>query len=114
MEALIAKAVPALRDVLIDQEFSHCERVEANLAEFEKSNNPVLEFFEELDEADYLNEPVKVVYQRYTTFCLSNNLQAMSAIEFQKQMKKQFNLIVKTVELEGKKVRIYVEEATVD
>ena len=114
MEALIAQAVPALREVLIDQEFAHCERVEANLAEFEKSNNPVLEFFEELDEADYLNEPVKVVYQRDTSFCFSNNLQAMSAIEFQKQMKKQFNVVVKTVELEGKKVRVYCDETTVD
>ena len=114
MEALIAQAVPALREVLIDQEFIHCAKVEENLAEFEKSNNPILEFFDELDESDYLNEPVKVVYQRYTSFCISNNLQAMSAIEFQKQMKKQFNLVVKTAGTEGKKVRVYVDEATID
>jgi len=114
MEALIAQAVPALREVLIDQEFVHCSKVEENLAEFEKSNNPILEFFDELDETDYLNEPVKVVYQRYTSFCISNNLQAMSAIEFQKQMKKQFNLVVKTAGTEGKKVRVYCDEATTD
>ena len=114
MEALIAQAVSALREVLIDQEFIHCSKVEENLAEFEKSNNPILEFFDELDETDYLNEPVKVVYQRYTAFCISNNLQAMSAIEFQKQMKKQFNLVVKTAGTEGKKVRVYVDEATTD
>ena len=110
MEALIAKAVPALRTVLIDQEFDTCEKVKKNIEEFEKSNNPILEFYEELDEADYLNEPIKVVYQRYTTFCLSNNLQAMSAIEFQKQMKKQFNVVVKTVEQGGKRVRVYCED----
>lgn len=107
MEALIANAIPALRTVLIDQEFEHCSKVDENMAEFEKSNNPILEFFDELDEADYLNEPVKVVYQRYTVFCLGNNLQAMSAIEFQKQMKKQYDLAVKTVELDGKRVRVY-------
>jgi hypothetical protein len=73
-----------------------------------------LEFYEELDEADYLNEPIKVVYQKYTTFCLANNLQAMSAIEFQKQMKKQFNVVVKTVESDGKRVRVYCDEAAVD
>jgi putative DNA primase/helicase len=110
MEALIAKAIPALRTVLIDQEFERCEKVEVNLAEFEKSNNPILEFFEELDESDYLNEPVKAVYQRYNAFCLSNNLQAISAIEFQKQMKKQFDLVVKNVETSGKKVRVYQHE----
>ena len=114
MEALIAKAVPALREVLIDQEFATCEKVMRNIEEFEKSNNPILEFFEELDEADYVNEPIKVVYQRYNSFCLSNNLQAMSAIEFQKQMKKQFNVVVKTIESDGKRVRVYLEEAEVD
>ena len=113
MEALIAKAIPALKDVLADQEFEHCDRVVESLAEFEKTNNPILEFYDELDIADYLNEPVKVVYQRYCTFCLSNNLNAMSALEFQKQMKKQFNLLVKTIEKDGKKVRVYVDESEI-
>lgn len=110
MEALIAKAIPALRDVLVEQEFATCERIKRNIEEFEISNNPILEFFEELDECDYVYEPVKVVYQRYNSFCLSNNLQAMSAIEFQKQMKKQFGLVVKTVESDGRKCRVYVNE----
>jgi putative DNA primase/helicase len=110
MEALIAQSVLALREVLIDQEFATCDRVKKNIEEFEKSNNPILEFFDELDEADYLNEPVKVVYQKYNTFCLSNNLNAVSAFEFQKQIKKQFNLVVKAVEVKGKKTRVYVNE----
>lgn len=110
MEALIAKAIPALREVLAEQEFAVSTKVTANLEEFEKTNNPVLEFFDELEDTDYLNEPIKVVYQKYTTFCLSNNLQAMSALEFQKQMKKQFDLTVKTVEQSKKKVRVYVNE----
>lgn len=112
MEALIAKAVPALREVLIDQEFATCERVKQNIDEFEKSNNPILEFYEELDECDYINEPVKAVYQKYNSFCLSNNLQAMSAIEFKKQMKKQFDLVEKSIEYQGKKVRVYVAGTT--
>lgn len=110
MEALIANSIPALRDVLANQEFAHCEKVDVNLAEFEKSNNPVLEFFDELDESEYLHEPVKAVYQRYNVFCASNNLQAMSAIEFQRQMKKQFNVSVKVVQQSGKKVRVYMAD----
>ena len=113
MEALIAKAVPALREVLIEQEFATCEKVKRNIEEFEKTNNPILEFFEELDEADYLNEPVRLVYQKYTAFCIRNNLQAMSAIEFKKQMKRQFNLAEKNVEYQGKTTRVYLhDEAT--
>lgn len=110
MEALIAKAVPALKEVLAEQEFATCDKVKVNLEEFEKANNPILEFFEELDEADYLNEPVKVVYQKYTTFCLSNGLQAMAALEFQRQFKREFDLIVKTILIDGKKVRCYMNE----
>lgn len=110
MEALIANSIPALREVLADQEFATCERVRKNIEEFEISNNPIMEFYEDLDESDYMNEPIKSVYQKYTTFCFANNLQAMSAIEFQKQMKKQYDLVIKTVTMDGKKVRVYGQE----
>lgn len=110
MEALIAKAVPALREVLAEQAFATSDKVLKSLAEFERTNNPILEFFAELDEIDYINEPVKAVYQKYNAFCLSNNIQALSAIEFQRQMKKEFSIAVKTVGIEGKKVRVYAYE----
>ena len=107
MEALIAKAIPALREVLAEQSFEKCSKVEESLAEFETSNNPISEFFAELDEVDYLNEPIKCVYQKYATFCMGTNLQALSAIEFQKQMKRQFDVVIKTIEENGKRVRVY-------
>jgi putative DNA primase/helicase len=110
MEALIAKSVTALREVLAEQEFATCDKVTTQLEEFEKSNQPILEFFEELDEADYLHEPIKAVYQKYSSFCLANTMQPTSAIEFQKQMKKQYKLTIKTVEIDKKKVRVYVDE----
>lgn len=110
MEALIAKALPALREVLSEQEFATCSKIRDNLEEFEKSNDPIVEFFDDLDECDYVNEPIKTVYQKYSVFCLVNNLQAISAIEFQKRMKKQYNLSIKAVELQGKKVRVYARE----
>ena len=96
-----------------EQEFAQCDRIRENLKEFEKSNNPILEFFDELDDADYLNESIKAVYQKYNSFCLSNNLQAISALEFQKQMKKRFNLVIKSVEFHGKRSRVYVEDEVV-
>jgi putative DNA primase/helicase len=110
MEDLIAKSVPALNEVLIEQQFEHCAKVDANMEEFEKSNNPILEFFAELDEADYMNEPIKAVYQKYNSFCFGNNLQPISALEFQKQIKKQFTLVIKTIESDGKRVRVYSGE----
>ena len=110
IEALIAKSIPALQEVLAEQEFAVCDRVLSSLEEFEKSNNPILEFYDELDESEYINEPVKTVYQKYHTFCLSNNLQAMSALEFSKQTKKHFDLVVKVVTVNDKKVKVYMYE----
>lgn len=114
IEALIAKAIPALRDVLSEQEFEPCDRVNDSLVEFEKSNDPIMEFFDELDERDYLNEPLKNVYQRYSTFCMVNNLNALSAIEFKKRMKKQYGLVEKIAEDNGRKVRVYGQSGSID
>lgn len=110
IEALIAKGVAALREVLANQEFASCDGIRESLVEFEKANDPMLEFFEELDEDDYLNEPIKAVYQKYASFCMSNNLNAVSAIEFRKRMCSNYNLVVKTVTADGKKIRIYAEK----
>ena len=112
IEALIVKSIAALKEVLAEQEFAQCDKVKANLEEFEKSNNPILEFYADLDESDYIYEPIKTVYQKYNSFCLSNNLSPMSAIEFQKVMKREFGLVIKTVEANGKKQRVYMYDET--
>ena len=96
--------------MLAEQEFAKSEKVNQTLEEFEKSNNPITEFFADLDKRDYLNESIKSVYQKYATFCLSNNLNAISAIEFQRQFKREYNLTIKTVEQSGRKVRVYSDE----
>ena len=107
IEALIAKAVEALREVLAEQEFETCESIKEHLADFEKANDPMLLFFDELDEADYLNEPIKSVYQKYTSFCFANNFQAVSALELQKRLRAKYNLVIKTVVSNDRKCRVY-------
>lgn len=109
MQALILKGLRGLKTLLINQEFDTCQRVFDTLAEFEISNNPLLAFFEELDIADYSNQPIKSVYQKYVGYCISSNLQAKSALEFQKMMKDHFQLVIKTVEVNNRRVRIYSE-----
>ena len=111
MEALIAKAVPALREVLADQEFTQCSKINDSMVEFEKTNNPILEFFDEIDVSDYDNEPIRTVYKKYVSFCLSNNLQAISALEFQKQIRRKFDLTINTVEIDKKRVRVYAKSS---
>lgn len=109
MEALIVKAVEGLREVLADQEFITCDRVQENMVDYERTNNPMLLFFDELTETDYLNEPIKTVYLKYSGFCIANNLQPVSSIEFNRQMKQTFNLTVKEVIVDKKRIRVYVK-----
>ena len=110
IEALIVKAVMALRDVLAEQEFITCDKITKNMADYERTNNPVVMFFDELEETDYLHEPMKEVYKTYSTFCLANNLQPISSIEFSRQMKEHFGLVVKEQIIDKKRVRIYERE----
>ena len=100
----------ALRDVLAEQEFITCDKITKNMADYERTNNPVVMFFDELEETDYLHEPMKEVYKTYSTFCLANNLQPISSIEFSRQMKEHFGLVVKEQIIDKKRVRIYERE----
>lgn len=107
IEALIARAVVGLREVLADQSFIVCDKVKGITAAYEYDNNPILEFFEGLADTDYLNEPTKDVYSKYKAYCLCNNYYALSSGEFTAQIKKYFNLEVRTVEVNKKKVKVY-------
>lgn len=109
MEALIAKAIIGLREVLENQEFMTCDKVKSSIDEYERVNNPIVTFFEELEEQDYVNEPVKTVYKQYTIYCIANNLQPVSSIEFSRQMKRTFNLNIREVSVDKKRVRVYVK-----
>lgn len=109
IEALIAKSVEGLRNVLAEQQFTSCAKVEQNMKDYERSNNPIVTFFEDLEETDYLNEAVKSVYMNYSAFCIANNLQPVSSVEFSRQMKNHFGLEVKTNVVNGTRTRIYVK-----
>lgn len=110
MEALIAKAIPALQEVLANQEFETCDKIKESLDEFEKTNNPILDFFDELIENDYIRAATKDVYRQYSIYCVTNNLQPISALEFNRQMKNHFDLTVKETTVDKKRVRIFVKE----
>lgn len=107
IEALIAKAVIGLRDVLAEQAFIVCDKVKDITAAYERDNNPILDFFDGLSERDYVNEPTDDVYIKYKGFCLKNECRPMRSAEFKTQMKKYFDLEVRTIEVNNKKVFVY-------
>jgi putative DNA primase/helicase len=78
--------------------------------DYEEQNNPILGFFKECEDEDFKieNEPTNKVYKRYQEYCLANSLQAMSNIEFSKQVNRILNFKIVDKKINGKKFRIFV------
>lgn len=111
MEYLIQLGVKALQRVLLQNGFTVCEDVKAELNEYELSNNPVLNFFAELDlEEDIIGIPTREVFLRYEVWCTENAVQKMSNIEFSKIVKKHFGVVIADKRVGGKKKRVFVKK----
>ena len=108
MEYLIQLGLKGLKRVLENRCFTVSEKVQRELEEYEENNNPILSFFKE--EPKIENEPTNKVYREYSEFCRANNFNAMSNIEFSKQVKKRFNFEIVNKTIKGKKYRIFIKK----
>jgi len=110
MEYLILLGINGLKRVLENRRFTTSKRVEDELREYEESNNPILTFFKEVGEDAIENEPTNEVYRRYVEFCISNNMQPMSHIEFSRQTNRQCGFTIVDRKIDGKKYRVFVRK----
>lgn len=90
MEYLILLGVKGLKRVIANQKFTKSEKVQGQLDEYEETNNPIIGFFKEIGADEIENEPTKNVYRRYKEYCVANNFQPLSNIEFSRQINKRF------------------------
>lgn len=104
MQYLINLGIKALLRVLENREFTKSELAQKELYNYERLNNPILEFIED---SKVENEAVDEVYKRYQVYCSENNYTPLSKIEFSRQIIKITGLESKLVKLEGKVFRIY-------
>ena len=108
MEYLIQLALDGLKRVLDNNGFTICQAVQEELEEYSEQNNPIIGFFKELEvDIDVINQPTKDVYLRYKIYCSENGFNPMSAGEFSKLVRKEYELDIKVVKLKGKSVRIF-------
>ena len=108
MEYLIQVALDGLKRVLDNNGFSISQAVQEELDEYNEQNNPIVGFFKELDvEVDVLNQPTKDVYLRYKLYCNDNGFTPLSAIEFSKWVKKEYDMDIKIIKMNGKSCRIF-------
>lgn len=110
MEYLINVGVRGLQDVLAEKSFAICDEVQEQLEEYAETNNPIGTFFNDLEEDELFNAPTKDIYLEYTGFCAMNNLKPVSNIEFSRQVKKHFGVVIKDKKIDGKKFRIFAKE----
>lgn len=108
MEYLIQLALDGLKRVLANNGFTICAKVQEELDEYSEQNNPIIGFFKELDiDVDILNQPTKDVYLRYKLYCNDSGFNPMSAGEFSKLVRKEFELDIKVTKMNGKSVRLF-------
>ena len=109
MEYLIVLGLKALKSVLGKAQFTTSKRVQGQLDEYEQNNNPIIGFIQEVELDGIVNEATNTVYRRYKEYCIANNFQALSAIEFSRQICKRCGFVTDAKYIKGKKTRVFVE-----
>ncbi len=110
MKYLIVIGLEGLKRVLSKKAFTISKKVTNELNAYEKKNNPVLLFFEEVTVNDIINHTNTEVYVRYSAWSNQNGFQANSIVEFGRKITKHFNLTTTVKKVDGKTQRIYVEK----
>lgn len=110
MEYLVKIGLEGLKRVLENHAFTTCKQVDQQMEEYELSNNPILAFLETKNVDDIVNQPTQQIYRQYTEYCLANNLQALSNIEFSRFVKRRLGLEIVDKRVEGKKFRVFTSK----
>ena len=106
LEYLLQLALKGLERVLYNREFTSSEAVEETWKEYEKRNNPIVQFMEE---AKIENESTKDVYLQYQTYCNENGLKYLSRIAFSREICRN-GYITKQVRVNRKKISMFIRE----
>lgn len=110
MEYFIQCALYGLADVLERKSFTVTAKTEQQKESYEKENNPILAFIEDVGKESIINELTSDVYKRYQVFCAENGFQKpVSKITFSKSVNQILRTATKQKKIKGKNLQIYVE-----
>mgnify|MGYP001033328607 CR=1 FL=1 len=96
VEYFILLSIQGLQRVLQTKKFTLPAKVQDEKDSYEKENNPVLAFIDEVGTDSILNEPTAKVYSRYCEFCLANGFKEMSKLTFSKRINQALGTKVTT------------------
>lgn len=103
LEYLLLLAIDGLKRVLQTRKFTDVEEVAEVMAEYEKANNPILQFLEDVQVED---ETCAKVYERYGWWCAANGYKPVSSRGLGIELKRQ-GFISKSIKSDGKVKKIY-------
>lgn len=109
MEYLIVLGLQGLKRVLENAQFTTSSRVQGQLDEYEENNNPIIGFINEVGLDGIENEATDSVYRRYKEYCIANNFQALSKIEFSRQITKRCGFTTVPKWIRNRKTRVFVK-----
>lgn len=110
IQYLINLGIEGLKRILQNNGFTTSSELQRELQEYAENNNPILLFFKDISEDDIVNNVTKEVFNKYKEFCIINNFNPMSNIEFSKQVKKHFDFDIADKKINGKKYRIFIRK----
>ena len=108
-EYLIQIGVKGLQRVLENQGFSDSDKVQEEIEEFERDNNPLLLFLDEVEVFEVLNHETKEVFARYDTFCHENGFQKVAMQTFSKEITRLLDCKIIDKKIKNKKCRIFIQ-----
>lgn len=107
-EYLIQLGIQGLKRILENQDFTKSEKVQDELDSFERDNNPILLFLDEVEEDEILNHETKDVFARYDTFCHENGFTKIAMQTFSKHITNYLQCTVQQRRIKGKKCRLFI------
>ena len=110
IEYLIRVGIEGLKRVITKNRFTHSDKVDNEIKEYEEENNPIAAFIQDQGEGGIENELTGDVYKRYQVFCADNALTPMSNIVFSRQITKRLGLNIKVKKVNGQAKRLFTKE----
>lgn len=112
MEYLIQLGIAGLKRVIATNGFTKSEKVQNELENFERDNNPILGWLDSMKDGEeydiveeYLTrEYLDDIYRCYQVYCTENNFIPVTSAVFSKELRTRFNLVSgNRVVVKGKK-----------
>ncbi len=106
-EYLIQLGLAGLERVLKNNGFTESDAVTKQIDEFEKDNNPIIQYIDDVGEEAILNESTSNVFASYDAFCYKNGFSKVSQKKFSMDIKRLLDCEIGETRIDGKKTRIF-------